>query len=601
MFLKIKINHLCIGFLCAMAFNGCLEKKETNKPNAKDGAKTLGLSPQELVGEPDPMANPEAIPGGTLHAWGSSFPKSINMFLDYNSTSIEICGAMFESLLDLHSKENKIIGLLAESWEVSEDGLSFTFKLHPEAKWSDGKAISSEDVQFYYDVIMNPAHLTPLMRTSLEKFHRPEIIDSKTVLIKAKDKHWRNLLNAGQFYAFPKHIWENKDFNKINFEFPVVSGPYQLKDIKKNRYLEMERRADWWGWKKAYNQHKYNFGVIKYKFINEPTKALEAFKKGELDVFPVHSSTMWMKNTNFESVEKNWVVKQKVYNKEPMGFQGFAFNLRKEKFQDIKVRKALAHLLNREQINEKLMFNQYTLSNSYYPDLYEDYLNPNQPVIEYNTDLARSMLKESGWLVNDKGMLVKNGEVFSIIFMTAQEDLRHLNVYVQDLKAVGIVASIEKLSWSTIRKRIHKFDFDMYWMSWGSYRGRDPESGWSSKLANVEASNNVAGVADAVIDSLIEAQKTITDLAEREIMLKKVDNRLGEIMPYVLLWQAGYHRLMYWNKFGRAKNILGKFADPSESVFQYWYFDAEKEKLLQAAQSENKALPAEQDVVTYQE
>ena len=118
--------------------------------------------------------------------------------------------------------------------------------------------------------------------------------------------------------------------------------------------------------------------------------------------------------TQFEQVEKGWVVRQAVYNRKPKGYQGLAVNLRNSKFQDIRVRQALGYLLNREAMNEKFMYNQYFLLNSYYPDLYPNNINPDQEVTPYNPDLARKLLADAGWVVNNKGKLEKDGQVFEI-------------------------------------------------------------------------------------------------------------------------------------------------------------------------------------------
>ena len=283
--------------------------------------------------------------GGTYTAWGGGFPKSLNVWLDNNSFSQEIMGYLFESLVSLHSTKNEPVGILAESWTISDDKKIFTFKINRNARWSDGQPISAEDVQFYYDVIMNPHNMTSLYRVDLQRLFRPEIIDEKTIRVRARGTHWSNFWVASGLNAFPKHIWNSVDFNKQNFDFPVVSGPYKIKTVEKNRYLVLERRADWWGAAKKYNQGKYNFEFVKYKFMEDQNKTLEAFKKGDFDAYAIYTSSLWMKQTDFEAVQKGWVVKQKVYNMEPKAYQGFAINMRREKFQDMRVRRALCFLI----------------------------------------------------------------------------------------------------------------------------------------------------------------------------------------------------------------------------------------------------------------
>ena len=179
-------------------------------------------------------------------------------------------------------------------------------------------------------------------------------------------------------------------------------------------------------------------------------------------------------------------------------------------------------------------------------------------------------------------------------------ELRHLNVYLQDLKAVGIDANIEVISRASFTKRVDDHDFDMIWSAWGASRLRDPESMWSSKTADEIATQNYPGVKDEEIDRLIELQKTEMDAGKRNEILRQIDARLVEIMPYVLLWQSGSARLLYWNKFGTPETVLGKY-DGADSAEVYWWHDPAKDAALKEAQKSGKALPAEPAEVHYPE
>lgn len=593
--------HKLIFFILLIALLGCGEKVADNEPKEIETSSQNAIAPEvETVGEVDPIANKAAIKGGTYTSWGASFPKSLNMFLDYNSFSTEITGLLFEPLVSLHSTKNEPVGILAESWQISEDKRTFTFKIHSKARWSDGKAITAEDIQFYYDVMMNPNNMTSLFRVGLKRFERPKVLDSKTIGITAKEIHWSNFWEAGGMVAFPRHVWGDLDFNKKNFDFPVVSGPYRLKEVRKNRFISLARRSDWWGVVKKYNQYKYNFDSIKYKFMEDRNKALEAFKKGDFDVYPIYTSSIWAKQTDFDQVEKGWVVKQRIYNREPMGFQGFAINLRRDIFQDIKVREALCHLLNRELMNEKLMYNEYLLLNSYYPDLYPRNINPEFPLRNYDPEKGRALLKDAGWAVGSDGFLMKDNRYLEISFLTYSVDHRHLNIYMGDLKKVGIKARMEQLSLSSVRKRLDKHEFDLFWINWGATRLRDPEASWHSSTANQIATNNMSGVQDPLIDQLIDSQKTEMNLDKRNEILKKIDRRLNEIIPYVFLWQSDNHRLLYWNRFGTPEFVLDKY-NREDVIITYWWVDPEKDNLLKDANKNNITLPKVPEKVVYTE
>ena len=577
----------------ALSFSAC---NESGSKGAKSAGKNAELNCPELpqdpeaTGEFDPIASKDARPCGAITLWGSAMPKSFNMWEDYNSFSAELMGMMFEPLVSLHSTEDREVGILADTWNVSEDGKTFTFHVDPRAKWSDGKSVTAEDVQFYYDVIMDEKNLTPIFKVGLSRFDRPEVVDSLTVKMTAKESHWGNFWEAAGMLAFPKHVWAGKDFNQIRYEFPVVSGPYKIKTFREDRYVELQRRAAWWGFKKNWNRGKYNFEKIRYRFMNDQTKALEAFKKQDINAYAIYTSSIWMKQTDFDAIQKGWAVKQRIFNKEPIGFQGMAINLRKPQFQDVRVRRALNMLLNREAMNEKYMYNQYFLLNSYYPDLWEGNQNPTAPLYKFNPDSARALFAEAGYKVNAQGVLEKDGKPFAINFITSQEDLRHLTLFQEDLKKVGVVATIEQMSQSTLRKRLDDADFDLYWVNWGAGRLRDPEASWNSTTALQKGTNNLAGVQDKVVDSLINLQKTEFDLAKRNEILKALDNRLAEIVPYVLMWQCDHHRILYWNRYGTPEKVFDRY-NREDAIPVYWWLDPTKSAALDKAMKAGESLP----------
>ncbi len=417
---------------------GADEPSPAQLPPVRDAAVEV-----EADGEVDPIASPEARRGGIINIWGGPFPKSLNAFLDYNSFSIEITGLLFEGLVGLHPTEDRPIGGLAKSWEISEDKRTFTFHLDPRARWSDGRPITAADLKFYYDTIMDPKNLTSLFRVDLSRFDPPEVVDDHTIRFTAREAHWMNFWTAGQTFAFPKHAWEGKNFNDINFDFGVVSGPYEIGDVKMNRFILLRRRGDWWGRAKRISTGRYNFDYIRYRPTDDRNKVLELLKKGDIDLYAIYTSEIWARQTDFPAARNNWIVRQTVFNREPKGFQGMAFNLRRPLFQDVRLRQALSLLFNREEMNEKLMYSSYFLLNCYYPDLYPDNRNPDAPFYGFDPDRARALLAEAGWKANAQGLLEKDGAPLRITILHHGEDLRHLSIFQQDLRRVGIEAKID--------------------------------------------------------------------------------------------------------------------------------------------------------------
>ena len=554
----------------------------------------------EAGGEVDPIAGDGAIRGGVLNLWGGPFPKTLNSWLENWATVAEINSLMFHGLVDLHSTADRPVGDLAASWKMDADGRTFTFNIHPEAKWSDGQPITAEDIQYYYDVIMDEKNLTTIYRVVVGRFERPEVVDAKTVRIVAKEKYWKAFWDAGSFVAFPKHAWQGQDFNKISFEFPVVSGPYKLTQVRRNRFALLERRADWWGRVKLYNKNKYNFDYIRYKFMEDRNAALEAFKKGDYDTYAVYTASTWAQQTNFEDVQNGYVVRQEISNKEPRGFQGIAINMRRPQFQDVRVRRALQYLLDRESLNEKLMFNQYILLNSYFPDLYPGYVNPKAELRLYNPEKARKLLDEAGWTVGKNGIREKDGQQLTATFLTYASDQRHMNVYLEDLKKAGIVATTELLSMTEVQKRLDEFNFDLFWVNTGASRLRDPEPMFRSDQADQKSSFNYAGVKDAQVDAILVKLQSEFNLAPRDALIRQLDQRLDELSPFILLWQSDRTRLLYWNKFGTPRYVLNKF-NRENTALVYWWYDPKKIAALDEAMKTKQPLPKEPETIIYKD
>lgn len=551
----------------------------------------------------DPIASPDAEPGGKISCFASQYPKSFNYYLDNNTLSRSIFLSMYETLLSSHPITLENEPRVAERWSISEDKKTFTFHIDPKAKWSDGKPITAHDVEWTFNAILNPKNLTGPHKISLERFEAPKIINERTIAFTAKEVHWKNLIAVGGFLILPKHSWKGKEFNKVNFEFPVVSGPYAISEVKEGEYLRMKRRDDWWNADTKQAEGTNNFETLEFRFYTQRDIAYESFKKGEFDFFAVYTSHRWVKQTEGESFDKNWIVKQTIYNKQPIGFQGFAMNMRREKFQDIKVRQALAHLLNREKMNETLMHNQYFLHRSYFEDLY-DKENPNpNPEIKFDKDKARKLLKEAGWKVNPKtGNLEKDGKPFTITFLTRSASTdKFLVIYKEDLKDVGIQLSIDKKDWAAWARDINEFNFEMTWQSWaGGSPKRDPESLWYSKEADRPSGNNITGLKNAKIDALIEKQRSIFDFNKRNEILREIDQLIYQETPYILLWNSQYTRLLYWNKFGTPDTVLNKY-DGEFSAFGYWWIDPDSEADLADARENGEALPPKEYKIVFDE
>jgi microcin C transport system substrate-binding protein len=551
---------------------------------------------------PNPFASPDAVVGGELVISSGPYTKSFNYYLDQTVTSAELFGAMYESLLSQHPLTLEFEPVLAHKWSISDDKKTFTFWMDPEARWSDGKPITVEDVKWTYETVLDPKNLTGPHKIGLERFNAPEIVDEHSIRFTAKEVHWENLMTLAGLQILPKHIFGKLDFNKINFEFPVVSGLYKLGELKEGYYVVLERRDDWWAKDRPRAKGVGNFKRLKYRFFMEDDNAFEAFKKGEIDYYPVYAAHRWATQTSGEKFDKNWIVKQAIYNYNPIGFQGFAINMRRAPFDDVRIRQALAFLLNREKMNRTLMYDAYFLQRSYFEDLYTKDNPCKNTMYPYDKEKARKLLAEAGWTANPKtGLLEKDGKPFVIRFLarSATED-KFLAIYEEDLKDVGIKIEIIKKDWAAWSKDMDTYNFDMTWASWSAGLFKNPESMWLSTEAERPSGQNITGYKNPKVDELIIKQRTIFDVNERHEIVREIDQLISEQVPYILLWNLNYRRLLYWNKFGMPATVLGKYGD-ERAAYWLWWYDEDAAADLEQAMTDGAALPKKPAKVTFDE
>lgn len=550
---------------------------------------------------PNPLASPFAVPGGEMVIYAGPAPKSFNYYLDNNSFSAELFGALYETLLGMNPLTLEFEPAVAERWSISDDQRTFTFWINPQARWSDGQPVTAQDIRWTFDAILNPTNLTGPNKGPLEIFEPPEVVNERQIVFRARQVHWRNLNAAGGFQILPRHIYATQDFNKINFSFPVVSGPYRLGPHQEGVSVVLERRTNWWNRAAPSARGIGNFDRLRFKFFAEQENAFEAFKKGQIDLFPVYMARLWVTETAGDKFDRNWILKQKIKNYNPVGLQGFVMNMRRAPFDDVRVREALALLLDRPKMNHTLMYDQYFLHRSYFEDLYStDQPCPMQPV-PFDKNRARQRLTEAGWKANPAtGLLEKNGRPFRFHFLSREGSSdKFLAIYAQDLRDVGIELKIDTKDAAAWTRDMEEFNFDMTWVAWGSALFKDPEPMWSTREA-ARSGNNMAGFSDPAVDALIERQKTLFDPAARHALCREIDRLVFAQHPYALLWNIDYTRLLYWNKFGTPPTVLSKYGD-ERSAYWYWWADEDSAVALADAQNRGQSLPGVKSTITFDE
>jgi microcin C transport system substrate-binding protein len=543
----------------------------------------------------------EGMTGENMIVAGASFmPDSLNFYIDYNTVSHLLGALHYEPLCELDLETLEVRGVLAESWEISEDKRTYTFTLNNNARWADGSPVATGDILFTYQTIMNPDNLTGLFRMGLEQeFEDVYAIDERTIVFKAKKKRWTAFIQAYSFTVLPRKEFAGKDFNKdFNISLPPGSGPYVIEDIKTDRYILLKKREDYWGEVLEFRRGKYLFDRIKYKILKEKSIRYEALKKGEIDMTGVTSAAVWKKMTELEplkQIQKNWILAKRVWNYKPYGFQGFYFNLRRKKFQDIRVRKALALLLDIDLINEKLMYNAYQPLRSYFPGFFNN--DKDLPLIGFDPGEARRLLTEAGWeSVGRDGVLRnKNNEPLEIEFTyTSQSEEKHLTIFKEECAKVGVKLNLNLIAPSSIRKKVFTdYDYDMTWGAWGGVHFPGIEDLWRSTYADEPNTNNIAGYKNKRIDELLDQYLEEFDVNKRTALMKEMDIILTSDIPAILLWAAPYTRLMYRNKFGMDPLVLKKYADADDyydSIVSDWWLDKDKASALEKAIASGESL-----------
>ena len=541
---------------------------------------------------PDPLSSPLAVRGGILRFAAFQPPKSLNAYIDNNSYTRQIFDLMYETLLNVDSVTTEFTPGLANRWAISDDKLSFTFEIDPAARWSDGYPVTAEDVKWTFDQVMAPTNATGSSKVALSVFASPEILGERTVRFRAKESHWRNLLAVGMFEIMPKHAFEKQDFNRLDLDRPVVSGPYVLSAVKEQIEIRLSRRWDWWAGDHPSLRHTMNFDTLVFRYYLDNENAFEAFKKGQVDVYAVYAARIWANETIGEKFDKNWIVKRRVRNHRPIGFQGFAMNMRRPPFDDLRVRQALAHLVDRETMNRTMMFNAYFLHRSYFEDLYDADHPCSNAVSRFDVARAKALLREAGYTPNPQtGILEKAGRPLRFQFLTRDGSTeKYLALCNSAFKEVGIEMKIERKDFAAWMRDMDAYNFDMTWASWGEVIFRDPESMWHSREADRPSGNNLTGFKDPRVDALIEKQKNVFSITERNAIDREIDALVTAAVPYVLLWNLDAVRLLYWDAFGMPDTVLSKSGD-ERSLLGYWWYDADSAAELKAAMATGDMLP----------
>jgi microcin C transport system substrate-binding protein len=558
--------------------------------SAEQGGKDFTGKGWETNTDFDLIGDPHAMKGGVFRDYVQDFPGTLRLEGPESNSQFNygVTALAYESLLGVHPTSLDYIPGLATHWQISPDKMTYRFRINPNAKFSDGVPVSSEDVLATYDFIMDKTLQAPMDQLVFAKLNRPVAESKYIVRVQAKELNWRNFLYFSGMLIFPGHVLKTMNGDKYlkdyNYKLMPGSGPYTIReeDVIKGQSITVRRRKDYWGEKARGNVGQGNFDALQFVVIRDDNLAFEKFKKGELDTYVVARPRQWVEDLNFDNVQRGLVQKRKVFNSEPQTIREFAFNARKPPFDDIRVRKALTLLLDRKQIIEKIMFNEYQPENSFYTGT--PYENPENPKNEYDPQAALKLLADAGWNSRDsQGRLVKNGVPLQIELLYRNKlNEPELTVYQEDLRKVGIGLNLRLLTFETEIQMVDQRKFEIAHLAWGGLLFPNPETEWHSSLADVDNNNNVTGFKSARVDELLVQYDKAFDVKDRIRIIREIDGIVANSYNYMLHWTAPFTRIAFWNKFGTPPGYLTRTGD-SYTAHALWWVDPDKDAKLQKA------------------
>ena len=528
-----------------------------------------------------PYVNPDAPKGGKIVLSDFGSYDTLNYYVQKGEWPDSI-GIIYDSLMSKSGEElDAYYGLIAETVEYPEDKSWAIFTLRPEAVYHDGSPILARDFVNSLEAIKE--HGRPFMQSFYEEIVSAEALEDRKLKFNfaTKDKMKPITIAAGMS-PLPVDFWKERDITASTLEPPLTSGPYRIKNVDAGRSITYERVEDYWGKDLPIKIGLNNFDEIRYEYYRDLTVAFEAFKSGKLDFRGESSAKRWMTEYDMEEIESGQIIKREVPNKRPRGMGGYGFNLKKEKFQDIRVREALMILYDFEAIQRTLLFGQYKRINSYFPNSdygasgppteaeiailqpYADQLPPGTLDAEFVPPItdgsgrdrrslrkALALFKDAGWNLKEGKLVNSEGKQFQLELMTAYPEAQRLAIpYIDNLKRSGVDASIRLVDTSQWRERIRDYDFDL-WVGGLNFfppPGTELRSFFGSKSAEIRGGNS-GGIKNPVVDAIIEQIIEADTLESLQNHTKALDR--------VLLWNhyaiPRYYNdeawLAYWDKF----------------------------------------------------
>jgi microcin C transport system substrate-binding protein len=559
--------------------------------------------------------NPKAPKGG------AASQIALGTFDNFNMVTAGVKGTLvlgidlvYDTLLAPSLDEvSSVYGLLAESMSYPQDFSSVTFRLRPEAKWQDGKPVTPDDVIFSFDSLKK---ISPQAGASYRHVVKAEKTGDREVTFTFDGPGVRELPQVvGQLTVLPKHWWEGTDkdgkkrsIGDTTLEMPLGSGPYKIKEFSPAHHVIYERVKDYWGQNLNVNIGRNNFDELRYEYFRDATVAIEAFKGDLVDWRTENSAKNWATAYDFPAVSEKRVVLEEFPINNVGVMQAFAFNLRRDKFKDPRVRLAFNYAFDFEEMNKKIFFGQYKRTSSYFegtelaaaglptgkelefleplrgkipPEVFsKPYSNPvsgDPTAVRNNLREALRLFREAGYEVRNQQVVnAKTGEPLEVEFLTNAPLFERVFLFFKpSLERLGITVSVRTVDQAHYENRLRGWDFDIITFAWGEslLPGNEQRGYWGSEAADQSGSDNILGIKNPAVDEIITkiiSAKTRDDLIAATKALDRILLWNHYVVPQ---WGYAKMRTARWNRFGRPDPLpkYGMSAFPA-----VWWWDAEK-------------------------
>ncbi len=536
--------------------------------------------------------NPDAPKGGRARLASIGTFDSFNPFIVKGNVGAGFTlfgGLIYDELMTSPlDQDSTSYGSLVEWMEWPEDYSSVVFKFRDEARWHDGEPITPEDAIFAFERITTEGR--PLYRAYYANVEKAEALPGNLLRFTFDQQDNRELPHImAQIPVLPKHWWEGRTFDESSLEPPLGSGPYRIGEFEANTFCEFVRVEDWWAKDLPVHVGTHNFDVLRFEYFKDPEAGFDAFKAGQVDYRAENSSKNWGTRYDFPAMERGQVERRAVELDGPKATQSFAFNTRRAKFKDRRVREAIGMAFDFEWTNKAIFFGSYARPSSYFQgtaDLmasgvpegreleileeHRDALRPeilSEPFTLSETDgsgrpdrrmlrRAKALLEEAGWTVRNGKLVDGEGEPFTFEFLIgsgAQE--RVIAPFIKNLERLGIDASIRLVDSSQYASRYRAYDFDMVIgrVNNSASPGNEQRDFWGSEVAEEVGGRNINGVSDPVVDALIERIVFAADREELAAATRALDR--------VLLWEH-YNILQLYTPTARIAWWTGEVTPP---------------------------------------